>query len=36
VCPAPVVVLVTLDALSEPDYQVAWVHYPTVQDGGYS
>jgi hypothetical protein len=36
VCPAPVVVLVTLDALSEPDYQVAFVHYPTVPDGDYS
>jgi hypothetical protein len=36
VCPAPVVVVVTLDALSEPDYQVAWVHYPTVPDGDYS
>jgi hypothetical protein len=36
VCPAPVVVVVTLDALSEPDYQVAWVHYPTIPDGDYS
>ena len=35
-CPAPVVVVVTLDALSEPDYQVAWVHYPAVPDGEYS
>jgi hypothetical protein len=35
-CPAPVVVVVTLDALSEPDYQVAWVHYPAVADGDYS
>jgi hypothetical protein len=35
-CPAPVVVMVTLDALSEPDYQVAWVHYPTVTDDDYS
>lgn len=33
VCPAPVVVVVTLDALSEPDYQIAWVHHPTVPDG---
>jgi hypothetical protein len=31
-----VVVVVTLDALSEPDYQVAWVHYPTVPDDDYS
>ena len=36
VCPAPVVVVVTLDALSEPDYQVAWVHYPTVPDDDFS
>ena len=36
VCPAPVVVVVTLDALSEPDYQVVWVHHPTVPDGDYS
>ncbi len=36
VCPAPVVVVVTLDALSEPDYQVAWVHYPTAADDDYS
>jgi hypothetical protein len=35
-CPAPVVVVVTLDALSEPDYQIAWVHYPTVDDGDWS
>jgi hypothetical protein len=34
-CPAPVVVVVTRDALSEPDYQIAWVHYPTVPDGDY-
>jgi hypothetical protein len=32
-CPAPVVVVVTLDALSAPDYQVAWVHHSTVADG---
>jgi hypothetical protein len=31
-----VVVIVTHDALSAPDYQVAWVHYPTVPDGDYS
>lgn len=30
VCPAPVVVLVALDALHEVDYRVAWVHHPTV------
>jgi hypothetical protein len=35
VCPAPVVVVVTLDALSAPDYQVAWVHHPTVPDADY-
>jgi len=35
VCPAPVVVVVTLDARSEPDYQIAWVHQPTVPDGDY-
>jgi hypothetical protein len=35
-CPAPVVVVVTLDALSEPDYQIAWVHHPTIPDGEYS
>jgi hypothetical protein len=34
VCPAPVVVVVTLDAVSAPDYQVAWVHHPTVPDDG--
>ncbi len=33
VCPAPVVVVVALDALHELDYQVAWVHHPTVADG---
>lgn len=27
-CPAPVVVLVAVDALHEVDYQVAWVHHP--------
>jgi hypothetical protein len=32
-CPAPVVVIVTHDALSEPDYQIAWVHHPTITDG---
>jgi hypothetical protein len=36
VCPAPVVVVVTHDALSEPDYQVAWVHHPALPDGDYS
>lgn len=28
-CPAPVVVLVALDALHEVDYQLAWVHHPS-------
>jgi hypothetical protein len=28
VCPAPVVVVVAVDALHEIDYQVAWVHQP--------
>lgn len=28
-CPAPVVVVVAVDALHEVDYQVAWVHHPT-------
>ena len=32
VCPAPVVVIVALDALHEVDYQVAWVHHPTMTD----
>jgi hypothetical protein len=32
VCPAPVVVLVALDALHEVEYQVAWVHHPTVTE----
>ncbi len=32
VCPAPVVVIVALDALHEVDYRVAWVHHPTVTD----
>jgi hypothetical protein len=36
VCPAPVVVVVTLDAMSEPDYQIAWVHHPTDADADYS
>lgn len=36
VCPAPVVVVVTHDALSEPDYRIAWVHHPTAPDDGYS
>jgi hypothetical protein len=29
-CPAPVVVVVALDALHEVDYRVAWVHLPTI------
>lgn len=29
VCPAPVVVVVTLDAMSGTDYHLAWVHHPT-------
>lgn len=28
VCPAPVVVVIAVDALHEIDYQVAWVHHP--------
>jgi hypothetical protein len=32
VCPAPVVVVVALDALHELDYQVAWVHHPAVAE----
>lgn len=32
VCPAPVVVVVAVDALHEIDYQVAWVHHPAVMD----
>lgn len=32
VCPAPVVVVVAIDALHEVDYRVAWVHHPTVTD----
>jgi hypothetical protein len=32
VCPAPVVVVVALDALHEVDYHVAWVHHPTVTE----
>jgi hypothetical protein len=35
-CAAPVVVVVTHDALSEPDYQIAWVHHPTVRDDDFS
>jgi hypothetical protein len=35
VCPAPVVVVTTLDALSETDYQVAWVHHPMDADEGF-
>ncbi|MET0420624.1 MAG: hypothetical protein ABW073_02875 [Acidimicrobiia bacterium] len=31
-CPAPVVVVVTRDALCEPDYEVVWVHSQTVAD----
>ena len=31
-CPAPVVVVVALDALHEVDYQAVWVHHPTVTD----
>jgi hypothetical protein len=31
-CPAPVVVLVALDALHEVDYRVAWVHHPSATD----
>jgi len=34
VCPAPVVVIVALDALHEVDYRVAWVHHPMATDGG--
>jgi hypothetical protein len=30
VCPAPVVVMVALDALHEVEYRVAWVHHPAV------
>lgn len=33
VCPAPVVVVVALDALHEIDYRVAWVHHPAEVDG---
>lgn len=32
VCPAPVVVIVALDALHAVDYQVAWVHHPPTTD----
>jgi hypothetical protein len=31
-CPAPVVVVVAVDALHEVDYQVAWVHHPLAMD----
>jgi hypothetical protein len=34
VCPAPVVVLLAIDALHEVDYRVAWVHHPTTVDTG--
>jgi hypothetical protein len=33
VCPAPVAVVLALDTLHEIDYQVAWVHHPSVADG---
>ena len=29
-CPAPVVVVVAVDALHEVDYQAVWVHQPTI------
>jgi hypothetical protein len=32
VCPAPVVVVVALDALHALDYEVAWVHHPPVAE----
>ena len=32
VCPAPVAVVVAIDALHEVEYQVAWVHHPTTTD----
>ena len=32
-CPAPVAVVVAIDALHEVDYQVTWVHHPTTADG---
>jgi hypothetical protein len=32
-CPAPVVVVVAVDALHEVDYRVVWVHQPMVSDG---
>ncbi len=32
VCPAPVVVIVALDAMHAVDYRVAWVHHPSVTD----
>ena len=31
-CPAPVVVLVAVDALHEVDYRPAWVHHPTATE----
>ncbi len=31
-CPAPVVVVVAIDALHEVDYRVAWVHHPATTD----
>ena len=31
-CPAPVVVVVAIDALHEVDYRVAWVHHPNTPD----
>ncbi len=32
VCPAPVVVIVALDAMHAVDYRVAWVHHPSGTD----
>ena len=32
VCPAPVVVVVALDALHQVHYEVAWVHHPATSD----
>ena len=32
VCPAPVVVVVAVDALHEVDYRPAWVHHPTATE----
>ena len=31
-CPAPVVVVVAVDALHDVDYRVAWVHHPAAAD----